>query len=78
MTVAQIDWGTAPPPPLSNKRTGLLTCEQIAVAAQMRPGEWGCYAFGTTTQASAYAFRLRTFGLDATSRGLLVYFRSNL
>jgi len=76
MTVKNIVWGSAPPPPLSNSRTGRMTCAEISIAAQMRPGTWGCYEFGSTTQSSAYAYRLRVLGLDATSRGTYVYFRA--
>jgi len=75
MSVGDIEWGVVPPDPLPNKRTGFLTIEQIQVVAAMRPGEWGRYRYQSTTQAGAYAWRLRKAGIDALSRGLDIYFR---
>ena len=75
MSVSDIEWGVVPPDPLPKKRTGFLTSEHLQVAAEMRPGEWGRYRYQSTTQASAYAWRLRQVGLEALSRGLDVYFR---
>ena len=75
MSVDDIMWGVEPPPPSVGRRSGRLTCESIAIAAQMRPGVWGRYDYPTTGQATGYAFRLRGMGFDATSRGTTVYFR---
>jgi hypothetical protein len=75
MSVDDIRWGVEPPPPGSNHRSGRLTCEEIKIAAQMRPDVWGNYEYPNTTQATGYAHRLRLLGLDATSRGAMVFFR---
>ena len=75
MSVGDIHWGVEPPPPGSNHRLGLLTCVEIKIAAQMRPGVWGNYQYANTTQATGYAHRLRGIGLDAAARGATVFFR---
>lgn len=76
MSLGEIVWDVEPPAPGTNHRSGRLTCDAIHVAAQMRPGVWGCYEYPNTTQATGYAYRLRSMGLDATARGTLVYFRA--
>lgn len=77
MSLEDITWGEAPPDPAPNVRTGLLTVEMMQVAAKMRPGEWACYPFGTTSRSANYAHRLRASGFEAVSRWDRVYWRWN-
>jgi len=74
MSLDNIEWDVELPPRKNPKRTGLLTVQEIAVAAQMRPGVWGRYQFDAVNQSNVYAHRLRERGINAHARGKHVYF----
>ena len=74
--VSAIEWGTEPPRPRRNERTGGLTPSQIAVVAQMRAGEWGRITLDSDTGYPAvFAHNLGKLGCETASRGRDVYFR---